>query len=86
MNKQTFTQKSNGDTLNASEWNQLTNYVNTVVDTVNGIDTTAGADPHMIFDSEDKHNLTISTTAEDQYQDGSKMKGGKINIEPISDL
>ncbi len=35
MNKKTFTQKSNGDTLNASEWNELTGYVNEAVDAIN---------------------------------------------------
>jgi len=32
MTKQTFTQKSNGDTLSATEWNGLTSYVNEAVD------------------------------------------------------
>ena len=36
MNKQTFTQKSNGDTLSATEWNNLTGYVNEAVDAING--------------------------------------------------
>lgn len=35
MTKQNFTQKSNGDTLSASEWNNLTSYVNTAVDAIN---------------------------------------------------
>lgn len=82
MTKQTFTQKNNGDTLTASEWNSLTGYVNDAVDAING----SSGDPHISFDSEAKHNLNIVTTAEDQYKDGSKVKGGKINIEPISDL
>lgn len=36
MTKQTFTQKSTGDSLSASEWNDLTSYVNTAVDAING--------------------------------------------------
>ena len=35
MNKKTFAQKSNGDQLQASEWNELTNYINTAVDAIN---------------------------------------------------
>lgn len=35
MTKQTFTTKSNGDTLSASEWNTLTGYVNEAVDAIN---------------------------------------------------
>lgn len=35
MTKQTFTQKTNGDTLSATEWNELTSYVNTAVDAIN---------------------------------------------------
>jgi len=35
MNKKTFIQKSNGDTLEASEWNELTGYVNEAVDAIN---------------------------------------------------
>lgn len=34
MNKQTFTQKQTGDRLSAAEWNNLTSYVNEVVDEV----------------------------------------------------
>lgn len=34
----------------------------------------------------DKSNLCVETTAADQYQDGSKTKGGKINIESASDI
>lgn len=80
MTKQTFIQKTTGDTLSASDWNGLTGYVNEVVDEVNG------GGSHVSFDSEGKHNLNVVTTAEDQYMDGDKVKGGKINIEPISDL
>ena len=91
MTKQTFTQKSNGDQLNASEWNELTSYVNTAVDAINA-GGSGSSDPHLVFDERSasnptgKSNLTLQTTAEDQYVDGNKTKGGKINIEPISDL
>ena len=86
MNKQTFTQKSNGDTLSATEWNNLTGYVNEAVDAINEGGSSA-SDSHVYFDSEGKHNLNIVTTSEDQYIDeNNKVKGGKINVEPYTDL
>lgn len=89
MTKQTFTQKSNGDTLSATEWNNLTSYVNTAVDAINaGGGSSAGGsgDSHVSFDATGKHNLTIGTTSADQYVDNGKTKGGKINIESVSDI
>jgi hypothetical protein len=69
MTKQTFTQKTNGDTLSATEWNELTSYVNTAVDAINaGGSSSAGSgstDSHISFDSTGKHNLNITTTAAD---------------------
>lgn len=86
MNKQTFTQKSTGDTLSATEWNNLTGYVNEAVDAINEGGSGA-SDSHVYFDSEGKHNLNFITTSEDQYiNENNKVKGGKINIEPYSDL
>jgi len=80
----TYSEKHNGDQLNASEWNSLAQDVDAAVDAINnGI---GGSDPHIVFDSADKHNLTIETTLSDQYEKNGQMKGGKINIEPISDL
>lgn len=83
--KFTYTQKNTGDQLTAAEWNNLAQDVDAAVTAINN-GGAGGSDSHMVFDSADKHNLTIQTTAEDQYQDGNKTKGGKINIEPISDL
>jgi hypothetical protein len=46
-----------------------------------------GGDSHVYFDGTSKHNLNLVTTSEDQYIDESNdVKGGKINIEPYSDL
>ena len=95
MNKLNFTSKSNGDVLNASEWNAVVSKTDELVQAINdGAGSGSGSatpvviegDSHVTFDSANKHNLTIATTAADQYQDGGKTKGGKINIEPISDL
>ncbi len=90
MDKLNFSNKQNGDLLNASEWNSLASKVDEIVDEINT--ETGKTDSHIVFDTRDqsnpdgKSNLTIQTTAEDQYLDGDKTKGGKINLEPISDL
>jgi hypothetical protein len=71
-----------GNTLSAQEWNALAADVNEL-----GAGSGSGSgDSHVSFDSTGKHNLNIITTAADQYTEGNKTKGGKINIEPISDL
>lgn len=75
MTKQTFTQKSNGDTLSATEWNGLTSYVNEAVDEING-----GSSSFMYMN--DKGNLCVETTA-DNVPSGKK---GKINIESKDDI
>lgn len=81
MNKKTFTTKSNGDTLNASEWNELTSYTNTIVDAVNNIGE-GGSDNSLpnIYINE-KGNFNIETSAEI----GNTSKG-KINIESMDDI
>lgn len=83
MTKQTFTQKSNGDTLEASEWNSLTSYVNTAVDAINAIPTSTGGSgeglPNLYINS--KGNLNLETSAEL----GNTSKG-KINIEAMDDI
>lgn len=87
MNLNHATNKSNGSTLSAEEWNNLAADVNELGAGGGNTGNTGGStDSHMYFDATGKHNLNIVTTAEDQYQDGNKTKGGKINIEPISDL
>ena len=45
MEKIQFKQKNTGDELSASEWNQLTNYVNQVVDVVNSGESGSGDNP-----------------------------------------
>ena len=95
MNKLNFTSKSNGDVLNASEWNAVVSKTDELVQAINdGAGSGSGSatpvviegDSHVIFDSADKHNLSIKTTQADQYVKNGETKGGKINIEPISDL
>lgn len=85
MNLNHKTDYANGDTLSAAAWNSLAADVNEL-----GEGGVAGgsSDSHVSFDSTGKHNLNIVTTQEDQYidQDTNKVKGGKINIEPYSDL
>ena len=82
MNLHHATNKTTGSQLGAEEWNKLAADVNELGEG----GANSGSDSHVSFDSTGKHNLNITTTAEDQYQDGNKTKGGKINIEPISDL
>lgn len=84
MTKQTFTEKTNGDTLSAAEWNNLTGYVNQAVDAINAGGASEGgssvADTHISKSA--KGNIEFITTAEDQVN----SKGGKINIESFSDI
>jgi hypothetical protein len=88
MTKQTFTQKSSGDTLSATEWNGLTSYVNTAVDAINAGGSGTGNvtigdatnNSHMYIN--DKGNLCIETTTEN-VPTGKK---GKINIEAKDDI
>ena len=89
--KYTYSEKSNGQTLSAEEWNNLAQDVDAAVNAITNIQNNSSggsADPHIIFDSEGKHNLTIKTTVNDQqYSDGGdKLKGGNINIEPVKDF
>lgn len=81
MNLNHKTDYQNGDTLSASAWNALASDVNEL-----GAGGSGSGDSHVSFDSTGKHNLNIITTEADQYTEGNKTKGGKINIEPISDL
>lgn len=83
MNKKTFIQKSNGDTLNASEWNELTGYVNEAVDAINaGGSSDGGTVDNSFMYVNDKGNLCIETTTENTPTD----KKGKINIESRDDI
>lgn len=94
MNKLNFDEKHNGDVLNANEWNTLVQRTDEIITAINNGEVSGGGsepvviegDSHVTFDSANKHNLTIATTADDQYIKNGETKGGKINIEPISDL
>lgn len=90
MNKKTFIQKSNGDTLEASEWNELTGYVNEAVDVIN-----AGGSGDSVVSTEvdpldaDKTFVKIgSVTVAELTSKGEKgtnvgLSGdNNINIEP----
>ena len=72
MTKQTFTQKSNGDTLSASEWNNLTSYVNTAVDAINaggGSGSGSPIDTNGVISVSSKGNVTVGSNK-------------NVNIEP----
>lgn len=83
MNLNHKTTFQDGDAIHASDWNKLAADVNELGSNGNNGE---GTDSHVVFDSENKHNLTIQTTSNDQYESEGELKGGKINIEPISDL
>ena len=86
MTKQTFIQKNNGDTLSASEWNELTSYVNTAVDAINEAGSSSSSEGSSIDSSflylNDKGNLCLETTAENTPAN----KKGKLNIESRDDI
>ena len=63
MTKQTFTQKTNGDTLSATEWNELTSYVNTAVDAINAGGSGSGSpvDTSGVISVSSKGNVTLGS-------------------------
>lgn len=94
MTKQTFTQKTNGDTLSATEWNELTSYVNTAVDAINagGGSGSAGAiDTNGVVSVNSKGNTTVSATKhiniEPAYvENGGEGTYGDVQIKPGDDI
>lgn len=72
MTKQNFTQKSNGDTLSASEWNNLTSYVNTAVDAINAGGGGGAIDSSGVLSVSAKGNVTLGSNK-------------NINLEPAWD-
>ena len=93
MTKQTFTQKSTGDSLSASEWNDLTSYVNTVVDEINsGAGSGSLVDASGVVSVNSKGNTTISATKhvniEPAYDatGSSNGKYGDVQIKPGDDI
>lgn len=94
MTKQNFTQKSNGDTLSASEWNNLTSYVNTAVDAINagGGSGSAGAiDTNGVVSVNSKGNTTVSATKHVNIEPAYVANGGEgtygdVQIKPGDDI
>lgn len=93
MTKQTFTQKSTGDSLSASEWNDLTSYVNTVVDEINsGAGSGSLVDASGVVSVNSKGNTTISATKhiniEPAYDATGSSNGtyGDVQIKPGDDI
>lgn len=94
MTKQNFTQKSNGDTLSASEWNNLTSYVNTAVDAINagGGSGSAGAiDTNGVVSVNSKGNTTVSATKHINIEPAYVINGGEgtygdVQIKPGDDI
>lgn len=93
LNLDQYINKVEGDPITDTIWNGVFTAIETAVNGLsennNEGNTSGGStDSHIIFDGgqNGKHNLTIQTTAEDQYLKNGETKGGKINLEPISDL
>lgn len=83
------TYKESGSELSATEWNNLTEAVTSVQNKVNEVIDSTGSNENNVPNANDSHismnakgNLEIVTTESDTVNG----KGGKINIEPYSDL
>lgn len=94
MTKQTFTQKSTGDSLSASEWNDLTSYVNTAVDEINANagGGSSAIDTAGVVTVNSKGNTTISAVKniniEPTYDPTGSTSGtyGDVQIKPGDDI
>lgn len=95
MTKQTFIQKNNGDTLSATEWNELTSYVNTAVDAINaggsGSGTPTAIDTSGVISVNSKGNTTISATKHVNIEPAYVANGGEgtygdVQIKPGDDI
>ena len=94
MTKQTFTQKSTGDSLSASEWNDLTSYVNTAVDEINANagGGSSAIDTAGVVTVNSKGNTTISAAKhiniEPTYDPTGSTSGtyGDVQIKPGDDI
>lgn len=84
MTKETFIQKSTGDTLSAEEWNDLTSYVNTAVDEINTVGQTSG---HLSVTS--KGNVQLSSDKNINIEPASDETNniyGDISLKPGDDI
>jgi hypothetical protein len=84
----TYTDKSDGQTLSADEWNKLTHDVNAAITEINNptSGSTSSSEGSSIDSSflylNDKGNLCLETTTENT----PSGKKGKLNIESKDDL
>lgn len=91
MVKQSFTQKSNGDTLSAAEWNELTSYINTAVDAINDGGNSSSSSSSVVSVSS-KGNTEITSTKhvniEPVYDSTGSSEGtyGDIQLKPGDDI
>ena len=97
MTKKTFTQKVNGNPLDASEWNELTNYVNQAVDAINDINTGGSSsggttiDTSGVISVSSKGNTTLSATKHVNIEPAYVSSGaagtyGDVQIKPGDDI
>lgn len=84
MTKETFIQKSTGDTLSAEEWNDLTSYVNTAVDEINTVGQTSS---HLSVTN--KGNVQLSSDKNINIEPASDETNniyGDISLKPGDDI
>lgn len=95
MTKKTFVTKENGNTLEASEWNELTGYINEAVDAINAIPaggSPSSSDTSGVVSVNAKGNTTISATKhiniEPAYDTTGSASGtyGDVQIKPGDDI
>lgn len=93
MTKQTFTQKQTGDSLSASEWNDLTGYINQAVDAINNNNGQPVAiDVSGVVSVNSKGNTTIASSKhiniEPVYDENGAANGtyGDVQIKPGDDI
>lgn len=95
MTKKQFTQKVNGQDLDASEWNELTSYVNQAVDAINNINTEGvggtPVDTSGVISVSSKGNTTLSATKHVNIEPAYVSSGaagtyGDVQIKPGDDI
>ena len=97
MNKLNFTSKTNGDVLNASEWNAVVSKTDELVQAINdgagsGSGSSAGAiDTNGVVSVNSKGNTTISATKHVNIEpayvaDGGTGTYGDVQIKPGDDI
>lgn len=92
MTKKTFVIKENGQTLSASEWNELTGYVNEAVDAINSVNTSDSGNNNSnsgLVTVTSKGNTQISSAKNINFEpafDETTNTYGDISFKPGDDI